>query len=58
MKQLIVRNFWLKLMALLLAIIVWLYVVGELNKGTPEEKAFFKKVLPLEKAGQETGVEK
>lgn len=45
MRQLIVANFWLKLLAFFLAIIVWLYVVGELNKGSPEEKAFFEKML-------------
>lgn len=45
MKRLIIENFWLKLLALLLAIIIWMYVVGEANKGAPEEKAVFKRIL-------------
>lgn len=45
MRQLIAANFWLKVLALFLAIVVWLYVVGELNKGSPEEKAFFNKMM-------------
>ncbi|MEI8176626.1 MAG: YbbR-like domain-containing protein [Candidatus Omnitrophota bacterium] len=46
MKKLIVENFWIKVFSLLLAMIMWLYVVGELNKGTPEEKAIFGRILP------------
>ncbi|MDD5450113.1 MAG: hypothetical protein PHO42_05910 [Candidatus Omnitrophica bacterium] len=46
MRRFIIKNFWLKLVALFLAIIVWLYVVGELNKGTTEEKAVIHRVLP------------
>jgi hypothetical protein len=44
-KQLIIANFWLKLLALFLSLIVWLYVAGELNKGSPEEKALFEKMM-------------
>lgn len=47
MKQLIMQNFWLKVLALFLATLVWLYVVGELNKGTPEERALFERILPF-----------
>lgn len=45
MREIILRNFWLKILALFFAILVWLYVVGELNKGTPEERALFKKII-------------
>jgi YbbR domain-containing protein len=39
-------NAWLKFVALILALMLWFYVVNELNKGTEEEKQFFNKVLP------------
>ena len=42
MKRLVIKNFWLKVLALFLAVIVWFYVVGELNKGTPEEKTLLR----------------
>lgn len=45
MKELIIKNLWLKLLALFLAVILWLYIVGELNKGTPEEKVLFEKIF-------------
>jgi len=45
-RKIIIKNFWLKVSAFFLAIIVWLYVVGELNKGTLDERAFFEKILP------------
>ncbi|MDP2922324.1 MAG: hypothetical protein Q8O30_01190 [Candidatus Omnitrophota bacterium] len=32
-KELITYNFWLKLASLIIAIIVWLYVSGEITKG-------------------------
>jgi len=53
MKQLVVKNFWLKVLALFLAVIVWLYVVGELNKGTPDEKSLFDRILPSRLAAKE-----
>jgi len=53
MKKLIIRNFWLKVLALFLAIVAWLYVVGELNKGTVEEKALFDRMLPYKLAAKE-----
>lgn len=33
LKKIVVNNFWLKVIALLMAIIIWLYVNGELTKG-------------------------
>jgi len=32
-KQLIIHNFWLKLISLIIAVITWLYVSGELTQG-------------------------
>jgi hypothetical protein len=32
-KQLVTYNFWLKLVSLILAIIVWSYVSNEITKG-------------------------
>ncbi|MBI4335427.1 MAG: YbbR-like domain-containing protein [Candidatus Omnitrophica bacterium] len=55
-KQLILKNFWLKVTAFFLAVVIWLYVVGELNKGTPEEKALFERVLPYKVAGKQVPV--
>jgi len=56
MKQLIVKNFWLKVTALFLAIVIWLYVVGELNKGTPEEKSLFERILPARVSAKEVPI--
>jgi hypothetical protein len=33
LKELITYNFWLKIVSLVLAIIVWLYVSNEITKG-------------------------
>ncbi|MCK9615249.1 MAG: hypothetical protein M0R48_07095 [Candidatus Omnitrophica bacterium] len=33
LKELVTYNFWLKLISLVLAIIVWLYVSSEITKG-------------------------
>ncbi len=33
LKELITYNFWLKIVSLVLAIIVWLYVSSEITKG-------------------------
>jgi len=52
MRQLIVKNFWLKALALSLAFIIWVYVVGELDKGTPDEKALFNRMLPYKLAAK------
>ena len=52
------NNIGLKLLALALAIIVWVYIVGELNKATPEEKAallFVKDRFQFDKKGPHRG---
>jgi len=46
MKKIIIKNLWLKVLALFLAVVVWLYVVGELNKGPPNQRALFERILP------------
>lgn len=46
MRQLIVKNFWLKMLALLLAFVAWLYVVAELGKGTQQETSLIENILP------------
>jgi YbbR domain-containing protein len=56
MKQLIVRNFWLKILALFLAAIVWMYIVGELNKGAPDEKALFERIMPARVMAKEVPI--
>lgn len=45
-KKLILNNIGLKLISLFLAIITWIYIVGELNKATPEERAALERLLP------------
>lgn len=52
----ITRNFWLKIVALFLAIIIWVYVVGELNKGSLDEKAFLERILPSQKTPPAAGI--
>jgi YbbR domain-containing protein len=32
-KELVTYNFWLKIISLIIAIIIWLYVSGEITKG-------------------------
>jgi len=39
-------NIGLKLTALILAFMLWFYIVGELNKGSEEEKRFLNRVIP------------
>jgi len=56
MKQLIIKNFWLKMLALFLAFVVWVYVVGELDKGTPDERALLNRVLPYKLAAKSVPV--
>ena len=45
-KKFILNNIGLKLISLFLAIITWIYIVGELNKATPEERAALARLLP------------
>ncbi len=56
MKQFFVKDFWLKMLALFFAFAVWVYVVSELNKGTPEEKEFFGKFLPYKVSALEVPI--
>ena len=42
------KNVGLKLIALVLALTSWFYIVKELNKGTEEEMRFLRKILPSE----------
>lgn len=46
MIKLLAKNTGLKIVALIIALVMWFYIVGELNKGTEEERRFLKKVLP------------
>lgn len=32
-RKIIIHNFWLKIISLIIAVIVWLYVSGEIVKG-------------------------
>lgn len=56
MKRLIITNFWLKILALFLALVIWLYIVGELNKGSPEEKALFFRIMPFRVSAKEVPI--
>lgn len=42
------ENRGLKLAALVLALVIWFYVVNELNQGSDEDKQFLNRVLPSE----------
>jgi YbbR domain-containing protein len=44
--KLLTKNASLKLVALILALVLWFYVVNELNKGSEVDRQFLNKVLP------------
>ncbi len=44
--KLFTKNAGLKLVALVLALVIWFYVVNELNKGSEVDRQFLNKVLP------------
>ena len=46
LKRVVLNNIGLKLIALFLAVITWVYIVGELNKVAPEERASLERLLP------------
>ncbi|MFH1752791.1 MAG: YbbR-like domain-containing protein [Candidatus Omnitrophota bacterium] len=46
MKNFFVNNFGLKLLALLLAIVTWVYVVVELQEGVVAERSALQSILP------------
>ena len=52
MKRNLLNNMGLKLISLVLAIIAWVYIVGELNKATPEERAALERLLPYRMAAK------
>jgi YbbR domain-containing protein len=46
MRNIIINNIGLKILALFLAIITWFYIVVELHKGTTDEMETLKGILP------------
>ena len=46
MKNIILNNITLKLLALIIAVITWFYIVVELHKGNVEEKEVLQRMLP------------
>ena len=48
LKDFFTKNVGLKFTALILALALWFYIVGELKKGSEEERQFLNKVLPSE----------
>ena len=47
-KKFFTENIWLKVGSLFLALVLWFYIVNELNKGSEEDRQFLNKVLPSE----------
>jgi YbbR domain-containing protein len=47
-KGLFTKHLFLKFLSLMLALLVWFYIVNELNKGSNEEMALLKKMRPGE----------
>ena len=56
-KKFFLNNIGLKLISLVLAIIAWVYIVGELNKATPEERAALERLLPYRMAAKVLSVQ-
>ena len=46
LKDLFTKNVGLKILALVLALAFWFYIVSELNKGTDEERQLLRRILP------------
>lgn len=46
MKNIILNNFGLKILAFFLAVMTWFYVVTELHKGAIEEREALQSILP------------
>ncbi|MBU4343664.1 MAG: hypothetical protein KJ902_05980 [Candidatus Omnitrophica bacterium] len=58
MKSWIVNNFWIKIISLILAIIAWFYVNGELDKEKRISRKFYNSSLyksSLSESNQMTG---
>jgi len=47
-RDVFVKNIGLKFISLVLALAIWFYVVGELNKGSEEERQILRRMLPSE----------
>ncbi|MCX5677612.1 MAG: YbbR-like domain-containing protein [Candidatus Omnitrophica bacterium] len=47
-REFFTKNVWLKIGSLLLALVLWFYVVNELHKGSEEDRQFLNKILPSE----------
>ena len=43
-KALFTKNFGLKAVALILALVSWFYIVKELNRGTEDDMRFLRKI--------------
>jgi len=56
MKNLVMNNIGLKLIALLLAIITWFYIVVELQKGAVEEREVLQRILPYRMVSKQVPV--
>ena len=58
MKNWIVNNFWIKIVSLILAVITWFYVNGELDKENRISRKFYYKSSPMEHAQKQPPLEK
>ena len=58
MKNWIVNNFWIKIVSLILAVITWFYVNGELDKEKRVSRKFYYKSLPVEPIQKQPALEK
>ncbi len=47
-KRFFTKHLGLKILSLVLALLVWFYIVNELNKGSDEELKILRKMLPSE----------
>ena len=56
MKRLIIKNFWLRVLALFLAVLVWFYVMGELNKDKTHDSSLFERMLPYRATTKEVPI--
>jgi len=59
MKNWIINNFWIKVISLILAVIMWFYVNGELEKEKRLSRKFYQSALYksyLEKTTDRDGV--
>ena len=59
MKNWIVNNFWIKAISLILAVIMWFYINGELEKEKRLSRKYYQSALyksHLEKSANRAGV--